>query len=367
MLKKILHTSDVQLDAPFRFLGHKGPQHRRQLRDTFRCVVDLAIDDGFDLLLIAGDLFDNNRPSQSTVDFVSAQLGRLGIPVCILPGNHDCYDDRSIYRKARFPENVTIFRGQPSIEELAELNITVYGNAHLARHSSLRPMQGLTPAGTSRWHVAMAHGNKVRPDIPDPTRPITAEEIGDSGMDYVALGDWHIFSDQSQGDIKAYYSGAPEPTGTDQKGAGYVTCVGLNEGGVQVQRKRVGSITCDQLSVEVTGKSTGEILETIKAQANPNLMITVTLVGLGKLGTVLDTEKLKQELAPHFYHLEISDQAHPELADVTPEAFPEELVAGKFVRLMQERIEQAGDDEQRRQAEQGLQVGLALLQGKKVL
>ncbi|MFQ5421445.1 MAG: exonuclease SbcCD subunit D [Anaerolineae bacterium] len=364
---RILHTSDIQLDAPFKFLGQKGQQHRQQLRDAFRRIVDLAINGDYDLMLIAGDLFDDNRPSQTTVDFVSAQLGRLNIPVCILPGNHDSFNDKSIYRKARFPQNVTVFSQQPTIKELAELNITVYGNAHLARHSSLRPMQELVPTGTSQWHVAMAHGNKVRPDIPDPTRPIAAAEIGGSGMDYVALGDWHNFSDQSQGTVKAYYSGAPEPTGTDQKGAGYVACVELNEGSVQVQRKRVGSVTCDQLSVEVTGKSTGEILETIKAQADPNLMLTVPLVGLRKLGIVLDAEKLKQELAPHFYHLEISDQAHPELADVTPEAFPEELVAGKFVRLMQERIEQASDDGQRRRAEQGLQIGLALLQGKKVL
>jgi DNA repair exonuclease SbcCD nuclease subunit len=356
----------MQLDAPFKFLGQKGRQHRQQLRDTFRRVVELAIEDDFDLMLIAGDLFDNNRPSQSTIDFVSAQLGGLNIPVCILPGNHDYYDDRSIYRKVCFPQNVIVFSGQPTIKELAELDLTLYGNAHLDRHSSLCPLQGLARQGMSRWHVAMAHGNKVRPDIPNPTRPISAAEIGGSGMDYVALGDWHIFSDQSHGAVKAYYSGAPEPTGIDQKGAGYVAGIELNEGGVRVEKKRVGTITCDQLLIEITGRSTGEILETIKTQADPSLMLTVTLVGLGKLGTVLDTEKLKQELAPHFYHLEITNQAHPELADVTPEAFPEALVAGKFVRLMQERIEQAGDDEQRRQAEQGLQVGLALLQGKKV-
>ena len=63
---KILHTSDVQLDAPFRFLGETGSRHRQQLRKTFRRIVGLAAEGGFDLLLIAGDLFNDNRPRQVT-------------------------------------------------------------------------------------------------------------------------------------------------------------------------------------------------------------------------------------------------------------------------------------------------------------
>jgi DNA repair exonuclease SbcCD nuclease subunit len=364
---RILHTSDIQFDAPFKFLGQKGQEHRRQLRETFRRIVDLAVNDDFDLMLIAGDLFNDNRPDQDTVDFVSAQFNRLTIPVCILPGNHDCYNERSIYRKTRFPENVTVFNEQPTVKELAELNVTVYGNAHLARHSGLRPMQDLSRTNASRWHVAMAHGNMERPDISYPARPISPAEIRDSDLDYVALGDWHVFSEQSQGAVKAFYSGAPEPTASDQKGAGYIACIELTKEGVRVRKERVGTVTCDQLSIEVTGRTTREILEAIQTQADPNLMLTVTLTGLGELGMVLDTEKIKQELAPNFYHLKIIDEVHPELADVTPETFPEELVTGKFVRLMQERIEQASDEEQRKRAEQGLQIGLALLQGKEVL
>ena len=132
---KMLHTSDVQLDAPFHFLGNKGQRHRQQLRETFRRIVDMAAEAEFDLLLITGDLFNDNRPHQDTVDFVVSQVGRLDIPVCILPGNHDCYDDTSVYRKARFPDNVVIFTEQPTIREFAELDVAVYGNAILSSQS----------------------------------------------------------------------------------------------------------------------------------------------------------------------------------------------------------------------------------------
>jgi exonuclease SbcD len=364
---RILHTSDVQLDAPFHFLGDKGQRHRQQLRETFRRIVDMAAEAEFDLLLIAGDFFNDNRPRQDTIDFVASQLGRLDILVCILPGNHDCYDATSVYPKARFPDNVTILTEQPTVWEFADLDVAVYGNAILSRQSRLSPLRGLTRTGRMRWHIALAHGNLVRPDITDPPRPIRPEEISASGMDYVAMGDWHAFADYSQSGVKAFYSGAPEPTALDQKGAGYVACVEIDESSVRVRPEQVGAISTDEMSVDVSGKSTAQIVEEIRARANPNLMLKVTLSGLMDPGTVLDTEKLEQELAPYFYHIGCFDQSHPQLATISPDDFPEELVIGKFVRLMQARIEDAADDTQRRRAEQALQVGAALLQGRRVL
>lgn len=365
---KILHTSDIQLDAPFHFLGDKGQRHRQQLRETFRRIVDLAAHhDEFDLLLITGDLFNDNQPSQDTIDFVTSQLGRLDIPVCILPGNHDCYDGTSVYRKARFPDNVVVFTEQPTVQEFAELDVTVYGNAIVSSQSRLSPLRGLARTGTMHWHIALAHGNLVRPDIVDPPRPIRPEEISASGMDYVAMGDWHAFADHSEGTVKAFYSGAPEPTAMGQKGTGYIACVEIDENGVRVSPRRVGAISTDEMSVDVSGKSVTEVVEFIQARANPDLMLKVILVGLSELGAVLDTEKLQQELAPCFYHIECSDQSHPQIESIFPADFPEELVIGKFVRLMQARIEDAADDTERRRAEQALQVGVALLQGRRVL
>jgi DNA repair exonuclease SbcCD nuclease subunit len=366
-MTRMLHTSDVQLGAPFHFLGDKGESHRRQLRDTFRRIVDLALEGSFDLLLIAGDLFDSNRPHQATVDFVASQLGRLEVPVCILPGNHDCYDDASVYRRARFPTNVIVFTEQPTVREFSDLDLAVYGNPTLSRQTRSGPLQGLVRSGTMRWHVALAHGSVVRPDIPDAARPIRPEEIRACGMDYVALGDWHAFADYTQGEVKAFYPGAPEPTSVDQDGAGYVICVELGERGVVVRQERVGSISTGGIEIDVTAKSTAQIRQEIEARADPNLMLTVGLGGLAELGTVLDAERLEQDLAPLFYHLECADRSHPQLAAISPDDYPEELVTGRFVRLMQARIESAAGDADRRVAERALQLGVALLQGRRVL
>ena len=181
------------------------------------------------------------------------------------------------------------------------------------------------------------------------------------------MGDWHAFADYSQGGVKAFYSGAPEPTALNQKSAGYVACVGMDENGVQVRPERVGTISTDGTSVDVAGKSAPQIVEEIRARADPNLMLRVTFSGLVELGVVLDTERLAQELASDFYYIECSDQSHPQHASISTEDFPEELVVGKFVRLMQARIEDTADDAECRRTEQALQLGVALLEGKEVL
>lgn len=364
---KLLHTSDVQLDAPFGFLGPRGKEHRVVLREAFERVIDLAETESFDIVLVAGDLFDSNRPHVTTVEFVARQIARLDMPVCILPGNHDCYDERSIYRRAPFPDNALILTEQPTMLELPDLDLTVYGNPISSKQSRVSPLEGLEPTGRTRWHVALAHGNLVRPDIVSPHRPIRPEEIAACGMDYVAMGDWHAFADYTQDEVKAFYSGAPEPTAPGQHGSGYVACVELGESGVQVCPKRVGTVSTGEMTVNVDGLSSAEIVEAIVQRADPHLMLRVTLTGLKELGAFLDVDALEGELGSAFYYVACVDESHPQLEAIGASDYPEETVIGKFVRLMQERIEEATNVDDIRRAEQALQIGVALLQDKEVI
>ncbi len=366
---KLLHTSDLQLDAPFRFLGERGSQHRRQLCETLRRIVDLAAV-GYDALLIAGDLFDTPRPQGATVDFVCEQLGRLSIPVCILPGNHDGAGEGTVYQHTRFPANVLLFSEEHTCHLLPELDLALYGRPLPSAASRQSPLRGLAPDAPARWHVALAHGNLVRPDIPDPPRPVRSEEIAGCGMHYVALGDWHAYADCSQGPVVACYSGAPEPTATTQSGAGYVVRIELEGAGARTHPLRVGRITARELSVDVTGKTPAQVAEEIRTHADAHCMLRVALTGLAPLGTLLDPAQLEEELSPAFYYLACELLCHPELDSVGAldgEFDGGSAVLARFVQMMRERIASADDDASRRRAEEALQLGVALLQGRRVL
>ncbi|NIM93284.1 MAG: hypothetical protein GTO18_06195 [Anaerolineales bacterium] len=364
---RLIHISDVQLDAPFTFLGEAGQKHRDQIRKTFSNIVDLSMREGYDVMLIAGDLFDSNKPSQATVDEVISLLKRLSIPVCILPGNHDSYDPTSIYRKINFPKNVTLFTDSLNVKVYVNLDLAVHGKAVLSRTIKEKPLDGLRPLEDKRWNVAMAHGSLVIGKVEDPVRPIQPEDIANCGMDYVALGDWHGFAEQSQGTVKAAYSGAPEPTAFDQIHAGYAASVSLDEHGVILEQLRVGRIRSKQVEVKVTGHTEVEIFELLHDEAGPEVMLEAVLTGLLDVGVVVDPSWLEGMLTDQTYAVRVRDQSHPQLDAISEDDYAPDHVIGRYIELMKQRIDDAQDERDRAHAEQALQIGVALLQGKDVL
>jgi len=162
---KILHTADIHLGAKFSGLGNRGASQREQLRTTFKNIIATAIDEGVNIVLIAGDLFDANQQPQRNIDLVIEQFNLLGsnnIPVCLIPGTHDSFDSSSIYKKIDFEgkcSNLKIFAAESmSYKEYPSLDLTVYGKPNLSNRSYTSPLKGLKTSTSSKsvawiiWH-----------------------------------------------------------------------------------------------------------------------------------------------------------------------------------------------------------------------
>jgi DNA repair exonuclease SbcCD nuclease subunit len=232
---KILHTADVHLDVD----GLGADPHTRRycaiIQQAFRTVIDLAIQEDVDVVLIAGDLFDSNRPSRAVVDFAIQELRRAGRPIVMIPGNHDCLTSQSIYHQVNLPaacSNLLLIT-HPEGERhwLPEHNLVLWGRGMVEHEPAYHPLGGLPRRSGDAWHIALAHGFFTEDNSP-PQRssPIYAGEIRDSQWDYLALGHCHAFREVSQGPVTAYYSGAPSffpgAPGTD----GYVALLHLAAG-----------------------------------------------------------------------------------------------------------------------------------------
>ncbi len=234
---RVLHTADVHLDGDGQGDSHRGAAHRELGRQTFRRIVDRALSDAVDLLLIAGDLFDHNRVPDDTVAFVRAELDRLRRPVVILPGNHDCLRPDGVYDRHDLTlgaPHVHVIRGlEGEVIELPELDAVVWGRGMEDHEPAFQPLARIPRRDDRRWSLALGHGffydERQRPDR---SSPIFADEIRDTGWDYVALGHQHLQTDVSQGGVTAYYAGAPERT---------VLRVELSiEGGIRVEARGLG-------------------------------------------------------------------------------------------------------------------------------
>jgi DNA repair exonuclease SbcCD nuclease subunit len=241
----LLHTADVHLGSDGYGNAEQQAAHHERYRLAFRRVVDRALADRVDLLLIAGDLFDHNRVSDETVAFARAELDRLRQPVVILPGNHDALYTNAIYDR----HDVTAGAGHVhvirqldgEIIDLPELDLVVWGRAMEEHTPAFRPLDGIPVRDRRRWCLAMAHGffYEDRRQA-ERSSPIFADEIRDTGWDYVALGHQHVQTNVSQGAVAAHYSGAPVAEwGGSEPGAPVLRVELSEQHGVRVEPRAI--------------------------------------------------------------------------------------------------------------------------------
>jgi len=369
---KILHTADIHLGAKFASLENKGASQREQLRATFKNVIATAIAESVNIVLIAGDLFDSNQQPQRNVDLVIEQFNLLGsnsIPVCLIPGTHDSLDSSSIYRKVDFEgkcPNLKIFTDENiSCKEYPSLDLTVYGKPNLSNRSSVSPLKGLRRSTSSKFHIGMAHGSLYIPEkIAQDDHVFRLEEVQSSGMDYLALGHWHRIY-RCPTESPAWYSGPPEwiPGQTEK---GVVLLVNLSPTGeVEVEPKKLGLRDYNEVEIDMNEIQDLAMLKSrISEGAGQNLIGKVTLKGLREVEFIVNPDDLESELGERFFHLRVVDKSHPKSAEVTEGE--ERLIASRFIRLMKGQIESL-EGEEKEIAENALQYGIALLDGKEVL
>jgi DNA repair exonuclease SbcCD nuclease subunit len=206
----IVHSSDLHVDDD-RIAGAHAGDGTAGLAAVLAC----AQASGADIVLLAGDTFDNNRVPAQVIDRAGRLLADAGIPVVILPGNHDPALPDCVFVRGGYPSipNVTVF-GITHDEAVAfpGHSLEVFGHAH-RDYENMVPLRGPRPRAT-RWQIAMAHGHYEPPhNLATPLRPswlFSDDAIAATEADYLALGHWDRPVRVGNGVVPAYYSGSPE-------------------------------------------------------------------------------------------------------------------------------------------------------------
>ncbi len=369
---KLLHTADLHLGIRFLGFGEKGKELRRAVQECLKRIVDLALRENVDLVLMAGDLFDSNTVSKKLVDYAVGELKRLGgIPICILPGTHDSYDRSSVYRRVEFQDvsNIHILTDKITSISFPELDLTIYGKANLANTGSESPISGLIKSDKIRHHVAMAHGEiAIEGKYAGDYYPIELKDIAESKMDYIALGHWHRLMDFSQGDVKAFYCGVPETLSFDEReDSGCVLLVELDDSVVNVKKERVGKYVWKTLNLDIEDyDSDDELIGEISKSSDTDVLLRVNISGVQRLEIDFDKEHIAGGLEDKFFHVEMRwDDLKIVPDSLSLDAYPETTVPGQFLRLMLKRIEES-DETEKPVLQEALHLGFALLKGKEV-
>jgi DNA repair exonuclease SbcCD nuclease subunit len=206
----LLHSSDLHVDDE-----RIAAQHDGDGTAGLRAVLATARALGAGIVLLAGDTFDNHMVTAATIDRAGRALAEAGLPVVILPGNHDPVSANSVYARGGFAAianlgilGMTHDRTVP----FPAYDLEIWGNAHRDYHDMV-PLRD-PPPRMLRWQVAIGHGHYEPPETwHNPLRPswlISDAMIAATGADYLALGHWDRAAQVGCGAVPAYYSGSPE-------------------------------------------------------------------------------------------------------------------------------------------------------------
>lgn len=349
---RFLLTADWQLGMRAHFLDAEARARYTEARfEAVSRAVTLARDEGCELVLAAGDLFESNHVDRRTVSRALDALSPPDAPpIYLLPGNHDPLDGATVYRHPAFaerrPGHVHVLEDRTP--RPVRPGLEVVGAPHRTRYPGGDPVAGLAadlePAEGS-LRLAVAHG-PVSTLVPHDEGPPGLIDVAAAGaalaehrFHFLGLGDRHSVTRVGE---RIWYPGTPEVTDFEETEPGHVLLVELPERGdgeARVTPHRVGRW---RFAREVAELSRDEDVDALaeRIEAMPEKSRTVLRLGLvGQLPlharTRLDEvlEDSRERLAAL-----LDWERESELVVVPDDLDREQLGLGGFARQAAERL-----------------------------
>lgn len=374
---RFIHTADIHLDTSFSGSGFPswlGDRKREAIRKTFRSIMEDARLQEVDFVLIAGDLFEQDRITPDTFEFLKQQLESLkAIRVFISPGNHDPFIKGSPYREETWPANVHIFNEEEfQSVELPDLGVRVTGFGFVRASLEERHFRKLSALSNDFFNVVISHGSDISRVPTGKSRhgPFVIDEIAGKNVRYCALGHYHLQHrlPNSIDNAQIWYSGIPEGRGWDEEGACGYLLGEISNDTVNIESRFCNQYALNTVTVDCESFSTREqILDAILRQRgtefDPKTILRIQLVGALDPRLDLSLSELEERLAEEALYIQWDDQTCPAL-DFDSIA-REKTLRGRFVRNLNDRIA-AAPEEERTILERARLYGVQALSGREV-
>lgn len=317
---RFIHAADLHLDSPFAGMSSVPDRLREHLQQsTFAALnhlVELAIAEQPDFIVISGDVYDASDSSlraQLRLREAWELLGRHGIPVYVIHGNHDPLNAGRL--RLAHPEHVTVFG--PAAESVTALRrsdgepVAVitgisYPTSAVTENTSL---QFRRDPSCSLFHIGLLHANVEGQEGHDAYSPCSLRDLQQSGYDYWALG--HIHKRQILHEAPwIVYPGNPQGRSLKETGPKGCYVVDVNgHGEARLSFRALDTVRWQEAELSIEGLANEEqlrdlaeeLLEELREQSSGRVQIVrLVLSGRGPLHAMLQTgtegEELIQEL-----------------------------------------------------------------------
>ena len=198
MAFKFLHAADIHLDSPLLGLAKKSSEYAERIdrasRTAFENLIDLAIDEGCNFIVLAGDIFDGDLRNFETGIFFIEQMQRLrkaGIRAFLILGNHDA--ENLFASKLPMSDNVHLFDSkQAEAVTIDGLDVTIHGRSFPQRDVTENIARQYPTAVDGHFNIGVLHtACQGSEGYHAAYAPCTVEQLVNHGYDYWALGHVH--------------------------------------------------------------------------------------------------------------------------------------------------------------------------------
>ena len=175
---RFIHTADIHLGAaPDKGSPWSG-KREQEIRESFYRLLDLANEEGIELLLIAGDLFHRPPLKRELKELNYRFESMFQTRVVMMPGNHDFLGPASNYNGFEWADNVTFF-GKESMQRkhFPKWELWVYGLGYCHREIKKPLYDHVRPGDEPGTHNHRAHGGDEK------QIPIDIKQLCAAGFD----------------------------------------------------------------------------------------------------------------------------------------------------------------------------------------
>lgn len=293
---KFIHTADIHLDqscASMELPPTLGNEYRAHLHAVVQKILNRARDWEADAVFITGDLFEHERVTRNTINFLREAFGSLApTPIFLCAGRHDAAAQGSPYLTEPWTGNVHIFT-TPAWRsvEVPGLPLTVHGFGLSENTPNNGMPDGLEVPEDGRVHVALGHGleHTVFHGGRGGTAMFETPPKLPAGLAYLGLGGLHHKTEVSGGNgVAVWYPGAPESCHPGETGTHAYLEIEFEPGARKSKRLSVNPVILSTgrfqaIVLDCSGFTCGQdLLDAIRAELLPRRdcpLIRLTLEG----------------------------------------------------------------------------------------
>ncbi|CZG60719.1 metallophosphoesterase family protein [Legionella pneumophila] len=313
---KFIHTADWQIGKQFANIKGDIAAFLREARfDVIKTIASLANNHKVDAILVAGDVFDANEVSDTTIRKTLNAMQEYKGPWILLPGNHDPALAQSVWTRMKdLPERTDniILALEPEPISVVDNKLLIMPAPLRLRHEyrDLTEWYDSFQAPDSAFKVGLAHGSieGFLPESAEIHNMISYQRTETANLDYLALGDWH---GQLKVSSKAWYAGTPEQDRFHDNEPGKALLITLKEKGKEpkVESLDTGRYQWHRIQFDLYETKDIEGLNDHFSKYNPadSKVISLSLNGNLSLDNRQELDQLLDSWKAKFAMLDIND------------------------------------------------------------